>query len=408
MKSPNKIRERDMDDDFLLSLRTGMDPVEARKLLVEYLRKDEMVSAGQLPISDIRRLLGLDMEDLDTLLHTFVSVVLKLISAEQSKGFKVSVQRNGNTYVIKVIDDDSEEHDIIVYSDSLWETERIRSVFVNVNGKRTGVFIEDDDGVQQEVTVDTKINFNGVSEDVARMIIDLRTQVNNLQSKVNQLESGSGSGFYSNSSMLYEDIINKMNLKNAKLSNRMDTYELVIREIQRKLSVLEIGDIITKEKLSQDIIDKLDQVDEIQSTVNTLDNKYLQAGNMTEGQIIYCIDNNLVVGGRDLVVYATICFDDNELAQAKSEKRKLIINVSNGISYEYDSKNDEYDELPFVGNHKNDNVFICNVDTKNIQFVILDDKFIEFAGGGGMAGGSGVTDNTNTTDNTNGGDGKWL
>ena len=45
--------------------------------------------------------------------------------------------------------------------------------------------------------------------------------------------------------------------------------------------------------------------------------------------------------------------------------------------------------MPFLGDHKNDKVFICNIDTENIQFVVLDDKFIEFAGGG-MTGGSGA------------------
>lgn len=394
MKSPNKIRERDMDSDFLLSLRSGMDSIEVSRLLTEYLRRDEVINAGQLPINDIKRLLGLDKEDLDTLMHTFVSVILKLIGEEQSKGFKVSIQKNNSTYVIKVIDDKGKEHDVIVYNDSAWNINGVLGVLVDENGTPTSVLVDDENGVQHEVLVNSSDSDSYANENIIRMISDLQTQVTNLQSKVNQLESnGGGDSSSGGDSALYENIINEMNLKNAELSNRIDNYELVIRELQRRLSVLESvrdnGDTITETRLSQDIIDKLNKVDKIQSTVDTLDNKYLQVGRMSEGQVIHCVYGNSIVGGRDLVIYATICVDGDEVAQAESEKRKLIINVSSGMSYEYDSENDEYDELPFLGDHKNDNVFICNVDTEDIQFVVLDDKFIEFAGGG-IAGGSGA------------------
>ena len=396
MKSPNKIRERDMDDDFLLSLRSGMDSVEVSRLLTEYLRRDEVISAGQLPINDIRTLLGLDKEDLDTLMHTFVSVILKLIGTEQSKGFKVSIQKNDSTYVIKVIDDDGKEHDVIVYNDSAWNINGVLGVLVDNNGTPTSVLVDDENGVQHEILVNPSDSDSYANENVIRMISDLQTQVTNLQSKVNQLESSGSSGGGSSSggdSALYENIINEVNLKNEELINRINDYELIIRELQRRLSVLESvrdeGDTITETRLSQDIIDKLNKVEEIQSTVDTLDDKYLQVGRMSEGQVIHCVYGNSVVGGRDLVIYATICVDDDEVAQAESEKRELIINVSSGMKYEYDSENDEYDELPFLGDHKNDNVFICNIDTENIQFVVLDDKFIEFAGGG-MTGGSGA------------------
>ena len=240
MKSPNKIRERDMDDDFLLSLRSGIDSSEARELLTEYLRRDEVINAGQLPINDIKRLLGLDREDLDTLMHTFVSVILKLISAEQDNGYKVSIQKNDNIYVIKAVGNDGEEHDIIVYNDSRWNLVGTTGVLVDNDGEPASILVEDENGVQHEVIVGAgSSGSGGVSEDVTRMILDLQTQVDNLQTKVNQLEESGGGSSSGGDSTLYENIIEEMNLKNSELINRIDDYELIIRELQRRLSVLE-------------------------------------------------------------------------------------------------------------------------------------------------------------------------
>ena len=147
MKSPNKIRERDMDDDFLLSLKTGVDLVDARKLLLDYLRRDEVISAGQLPIDELRRLLGLDnKEDLNSMLHSLISIILKLVKDEQGKGYKVNVQRNGNSYVIKVVDDNGVAHDIIVYSDTMWDIEEVENALVDNHGENASILIEDELG----------------------------------------------------------------------------------------------------------------------------------------------------------------------------------------------------------------------------------------------------------------------
>jgi hypothetical protein len=150
--------------------------------------------------------------------------------------------------------------------------------------------------------------------------------------------------------------------------------------------------------LCQSIIDKLDKVDTLESSVNNFQNTFVHRGSMKEGQTLYSLSNEMAIAqGRDAIVYATICVDNAEVEQAKTQKKEFIINIDNKMSYEYDDENDEYDEDEFTTKHKNDNVLIFDMDTETIRFVVINEEFVEFAGGvTGGGSGSGVSVTTKT------------
>lgn len=384
MKSPNKIRERDMDVDFLLSLKSGTNVEDARILLADYLRRDEVINAGQLPIQDIKSLLGLDdNSDLESLLHALMMTILKLVNQKDDSLYTISVEKNGVVYTIKAIDKNGQEHDIIAYNDKKY------------------VIVTDDQGIDHEVIIDNDDSNDVDITELTNQILELQALVANLQAQVNNIESGGGSG--SGSSTNYDNEIEQLRLENIELSSRINTYENTVRELERKMALVESNLGLTELKvdetmLCQTIIDRLNKVDTLETSVNNFQNTFVRRGSMKEGQTLYSLSNEMAIAqGRDAIVYATICVDNAEVEQAKTQKKEFIINIDNKTSYEYDEENDEYDEDAFTAKHKNDNVLIFDMDTETIRFVVINEEFVEFASGvtgGGSGGGVSVTTKT--------------
>ena len=403
MKSPNKIRERDMDDDFLLSLKSGTNVEDAKLLLADYLRKDEVINAGQLPIQDLKSLLGLDdNSDLDTLLHTLAMTILKIIAQDSGKPYTVTVDKNGTVYTIKAVDTDGEEHNVVIYNDKGYALVGVYgSIMTDEDGSPISMIVEDDQGVEHEVLIGNDTSSNVDVSELTNQVLELQALVANLQAQVNNIESGGGSG--SGSSTNYDNEIEQLRLENTELSGRINTYENTIRELERKMALVESNLGLTELKvdetmLCQSIIDRLDKVDTLETSVNNFQNTFVHRGSMKEGQTLYSLSNEMAIAqGRDAIVYATICVDNAEVEQAKTQKKEFIINIDNKMSYEYDDENDEYDEDEFTTKHKNDNVLIFDMDTETIRFVVINEEFVEFAGGvTGGGSGSGVSVTTKT------------
>lgn len=393
MKSPNKIRERDMDDDFLLSLKTGVDLVDARKLLLDYLRRDEVISTGQLPIDELRRLLGLDNEeDLNSMLHSLISIILKLVKDEQGKGYKVNVQRNGNSYVIKVVDDNGLAHDIIVYSDTMWDIEEVENALVDNHGENASILIEDELGNRHEILVDSDASSissaDGANEEIVHAIIDLQSHISKLETKVSKIETGgSSSGSSGDIGSLYDDIMAQVRHENNELKGKLDDYKLKIDELERKVGILEqqasSSRTITRDMLEASLADKIKYIDTLQDKMNAFETRFLERGGMKAGQVLYCIDDDGNIEGRNIITYAVTCETEEEVEMGKNNKSTPILNVSTGKIYNYREDVDTYNESDFIGGNKQDNTFVYDINTNSIKYIVANDTITELSNSSG-------------------------
>lgn len=348
-KSTNKIRERDIDEQLLISLRTGTSSSSIQDMLAAYMKKNDPILASQLDETQLQALL----EDLgflpgDITLERLDSAVIQYIQELISTSI-AGIETNNDTTTL---------NDQVTALQTLVSTQQ--STIDKLVGR-----IETLEGQTVEVP-----SLKGYATEtmVKQSIEPLQTKVDSLDTTVTNL---------------IDNTISKVNNDIITIKNTLTAAQSNISELQKnftslttKVNALEQKTVIITEKnLDPTLKQKIDRIDTAYSQVMTIiPSQYLRKPVSGAGFVQFNDSSDTVTVQSPLVpVY--IALDQTAVDNYKSFQKSPILDVSQqklllGDWNEVDGVSTyEYRIIIFSDNMQYDGCSFLNIETETLDYV---------------------------------------
>ena len=384
MKSVNKIKERDMDPEFLLSLLNNSQSLNITELLSSYVRKDETI-----PVSSLSQDYVSNVENSLQELQTAVSDI-----KEQYR--KISVP-------ITMDDFDTKTADIlsaIVYFLNHVKTQdgTVPVISVSASGDRI-IIITDENGNEYNVVIPFMYDYdNGFSAvDKQRLeakIETLQNQVNSLASTVHTLKQGV---FNSNGSVSYGDLTvdnavvsqlvsvisgygEKISLLESKLAafqsditEQTDRHENDITALNNK-----VAKKVQYTNLSVELQQKMDDISDVTRRLSSVESNKMNMPVLGQsGYLFYSAEESNAIKARVPVIKAFVCGTVDDIVTAQNNSEDFIINLQTGEGYQFNSLNKAYDIVQIERNPEYEYMLILNTKTEVIEYMVLGGSLLK-------------------------------
>lgn len=389
MRSVNKIRERDIDPDFLFRLINDTPSLNVTELLRDYVRKDDVMSYESLPseyvnrvndslqtlqdnITDIKSRYRLKTdairaEDFDEeVFNTFraMAIFLQHIRADgyiplistTENGDKsiIIVDENGIEYPVVVpVTTDSTTVDLIEITKLQVQIDTLQRSFNNLQHNIEVLQITGAAGTQSSLTNLDADNVTiqqllDVLQEQDRVINSLKQRLDALQGTADQLSIGA-------------------------LEQRIAQTESDIRNIQDQQSVK-----VSYESLNTALQEKLNTIVDMSRRLSLVENNKMDNPILDQnGYLYYSADMGYIIQARPPIIKATVCNDIEDVITARNNKEKFIINISTGEGYKYDRNKETYDIVQVERNPDYNYLFILNTVTELIEYFILEGTIVK-------------------------------
>ena len=325
MKSPNKIRERDMDSEFLLSLKSGIDSAEASKILADYIRKDESINMTQIP-------------------------------AEYTEYVKALIANSGGGSGITTVTEDSLD-------------DNLKSILTRV---------------KELLTNPTQPGSGGSSEEIAALRQTIDEQQNQINSLNTQLESlrtqmlnyGSDVSLQNKIDQAIDEALAKVESGVESYGNRLVSVENDIKQIKNTFNnkvAIQMSD------LNADLQEKINSISSYDIRISSLAENSVIKGQVNPGQWLrYSNNTNGVVTSAEMVIRAAVCHNEEEFEAEKLKKTEKIITSYDSKLYTCYGEDDDYDEAPMNTDTYNDR-FVYDTRSEMLVYVIQNGNLIKMS-----------------------------
>lgn len=389
MRSINRIRERDIDPDFLFRLINDTPSLNVTELLRDYVKKDDILSYESLP-------------------SEYVNKVNDSLQALQNDIIDIKDKYRLKTNPISVEDFNEEVFNtfkaMAIFLQHIKTDDNIPLISITDDGEKT-IFIIDEDGKEYPVIIPITANSSNVdSIEITKLqaqIDALQRSFNNLQHNVKVLQITGSTGTQSSladldmDSLTVEQLLNVLQEQDRTINNlkqRLDTLqgttdplsigalgqrisqtESDIRSIQDQQSVkvsYESLNITLQEKLDT-IVDMSRRLSLVES--NKMDNPVLDQN----GYLYYSADTGYIIQARPPIIKAAVCNNIEDVITARNNKEKFIINISTGEGYMYDRDTETYDIVQVERSSDYNYLFILNTVTELIEYFVLEGTIVK-------------------------------
>ena len=392
MKSVNKIKERDMDPEFLLSLINNTKTLDIAELLSSYVRKDEVI-----PVSSLS--------------SEYVSNVENSLKELRESIADIKEQYRKMSVPISTDDFDSSTSDILSAITYFLRHVKVHDdatpiISTSPEGDRI-IIITDSDGSEYNVvipfTYDTESGFSAIDKQRLEIqITTLQNQVSNLASTVNVLKQkvlgSSTSTDYSidsvddtTSSYLMsvissqEDRISLLESKLTKLQKGKDDVSIndITDQLEQHDNDITALNMKTAKKiqytnLSVDLQQKIDDVSDITRRLSLVESNKMNIPVIEQsGYLFYSVEEGSTVKSRVPILKACVCNTVDDIIVAQDNNEDFIINLITGEGYQFNSLSKAYDVVQVEKNPDYEYMLILNTRTEVIEYFIFEGSLIK-------------------------------
>lgn len=409
MRSTNKIRERDMDPGFLLSLINNVQSIDVVSLLDGYIKKGDELPRSSLPkdyvnaINDAILKLQTDvayikenyrkksdpitMDDLDENLRKILTALAFFVYHIKARDDFVPIitfAENGERIII-VTDDEGNEYEVVIpimydgtgSGGGLDEIDKARlQNQINILDRDMKTLSNSVDTLQRQIK---SINDNTGSTLPGNVIINLgdldidnidnetiqqlltaivaqASRITALENKIAELE-GSGSGSLPSLSSI---------------SSKIEQCQRDISDLQDKTSQ-KVG----YNNLVYELQDKFDVLSGIVTRIENVETNKMNKPVLDEtGYIYYSAEEGNLLRSRPPIFKAAVCENAEEVIAAQSNNEKFILNLQTGQGFEYDPDKRAYDMVQISKNAFYNNLLIFNTQTEVIDYLVFEGSIV--------------------------------
>lgn len=412
MRSVNKIRERDMDPKFLLSLINNAQSIDVTSLLNGYIKKGDELPRSSLPkdyVEAVNKILLSLQEDVAYIKENYRKKADPISIEDLDDNLRdILTALSFFIYHIKTRDDtvpiitfaDSGERIIIVTDNEGNEYEVVIPIMYDETGSGSGGLNEIDKArLQKQIdTLDNNVSKLNYSIDT------LQRQINSVKDSVGSVSPGDVTINLGDLDIDNVDDKTIQQLLTAIVSqaSRITALENTIAELQgsssSSSSSLSLSSISSQIKKCQndiyDLQDKTSQkvryddlVYDLQNRFNTLSGIMTRIENVETnkmnkpvldetGYIYYSADEGSLLRSRPPILKAAVCEDAEEVIAAQSNNEKFILNLQTGQGFEYDPDKRAYDIVQISKNPFYNNLLIFNTQTEVIDYLVFEGSIV--------------------------------
>lgn len=405
MRSVNKIRERDIDPDFLLSLMSDVQSVNVTELLNSYLKKNETLPRSSLPkdyVDEITEALNALTQEISDIKRDYRKksdpITIDDLDVDLQNIFKAM------SYFLQHVKTKDDTTPVIAYSEA---GERI-IVIVDNSGKEYNVVIpvmyETDDSTS---SID-KLKLQSQIDTLSLRISSLTTTINTLKKQLSMIRSGNSWESITGvnidiSNINLDDIANEstqellkgMSAQSAQIKNLEDTLGKIqggddassLVNITKQVAALEstVGvlssvntDKVKYSDLSSDLQKKINDITNLSERMTAVEtNKMGVPALSRSGYLYYSAEGDKIIKTRPPVLKAAVCEDAQAVTIEQGNGEPLIINLQTGNGYQYNPASSWYDPIQVAQNPDYESILILNTKTENIEYFILEGTIIK-------------------------------
>jgi len=406
VRSTNKIRERDMDPAFLLSLINNAQSIDVTELLGSYLKKGDTIPRSSLPedyvtavndailalqaeVADIKvkyrkKSEPIGMADLDDELKAILTAMFYFLQhvKMQDDTIPVITYNEEGDRVIVVIDNDGNEYNVVIPvmydsgssgSFNAIDKARLQNQIDILQGQiatltntvdilqRTVNNIKNSgSSAGSNVIIDMgDLDINNIDDAAVRQLITIITsqasKITALENTINTLQGGSGSTSLANIVLQISQCKTDIEKLQTKISKKVQYNDLVV-----------------------DLQNRFDNIADITRRIGTVESNKMNKPVLDEdGYLYYCADKGSIVASRAPVLSAAVCENAEDVISAQSNNEKFILNVQTGQGYQYDPVKKAYDIVQVSKNTTYNDLLIFNTQTEVIDYMVLNGSIIK-------------------------------
>lgn len=411
MRSVNKIRERDMDPSFLLSLINNAQSIDVVSLLNGYMKKGDELPRASLPqdyVSAVNEAILALQEDVAYIKENYRKKSDPISMDDLDDNLRnILTALSFFVYHIKAKDDavpiitfaDSGERIIIVTDTEGNEYEVIIPIMYDETGSGGGGLNEIDKARLQN-QIDTLDN----------SVTKLNHSIDTLQRQINSIKDTAGTTLSGDVTINLGDLdidnvddktIQQLLTAIVSQASRITALENTIAELQGSSSSsgsLSLSGIDSQIKRCQtdisDLQDKISQkvqysdlVYDLQDRFNVLSNIVTRIENVETnkmnkpvldetGYVYYSAEEGNLLRSRSPILKAAVCENAEEVIAAQSNNEKFILNLQTGQGFEYDPDKRAYDMVQVSKNAFYNNLLIFNTQTEVIDYLVFEGAIV--------------------------------
>jgi len=396
VKSVNKIRARDLDSDFLLDIYGSKTAGQLQTLLSGYLKKTDRVNRNSLPedyVNDIDNQIKAVQGDIADIKDEYrkKDVAINLSDLDQNvvdiiNGLSYFIQNvrtdRGNTLVaetstgqraIKVRDNTGEEH-IVILPDTYYErsdeavslqlmADRVRQLQLRftVLEETIKAVIKRLDGLPAP-TIDTSLPYYPGGGD--SMILPPYDTQGTVTSSLS-ISSDYETLINEVSDFLYGDGSSSLSF----INNKIGRLQTSVTNLEGKVS-----SGIKRTSLESSVQNDLNRISEFATRIGNLEITKMTEPTLDKSGYFYCnrSSDNSTISLRTPVIRALLCYDNSSVTSAISTMEPYIIDCTQGIVYNYNSTTNTYLSKSLSESTLYDNLFVMDVTTNIIEYIIID------------------------------------
>lgn len=412
MKSTNKIRERDMDPSFLLSLMNNAQGVDVVSLLNGYMKKGDELPRASLPqdyvkaineallelqedVADIKENYRkksdpITMDDLDDNLRnilTALSFFVNHIKTQDDSIPIIAYADNGDRIII-VTDTEGNEYNVVIpimYGETgsgdfnaidksrlqnqidalATQVANIGNSVAAIQRQVTSISNSSNSGgtgLSGDVTINLgDLDINNIDDETIRSLITaLVNQASRITNLENTLAALQGSG--SSSSVSLTNI-------NYQIQQCQNDISELQTQAMRKVSY---NDLV------YDLQDRFDIMSDIDRRVSNVETNKMNNPVLDEsGYLYYSAEGGKLLRSRAPILKAAVCENAEEVIAAQSNNEKFILNLQTGQGFQYNPDKRAYDIEQISRNVTYNDLLIFNTQTEVIDYVVFEGSIIK-------------------------------
>ena len=394
MRSVNKIRERDMDPEFLLSLLNNSQSLNITELLNSYVRKDETIPVSALAsdyvesvennLQDLRSSISdieeqyrktdtlISMKDFDSEINDILSAILYFLKHIKTQGDAVPIisTTNEGDRIIVITDNTGNEHNVIIpfmydtdSSFSVIDKQRFDSQLATlqsqVNNLASAVYT-----LKQVLGLNNTESSAGYSGSLTGDInvSQIMTTLSEQSDRISQLENRLAALQSNNDNVSLDDIMNKL--------KEHDNAVLTLQEKSAK-KVQYTG-------LSPELQQTVDNMSDFARRLSLVENNKMNVPVLDKnGYLFYSVEEGNTVKSRPPILKASVCDDVDDIVVAQNNNEDFIINLQTGEGYQFNSISRSYDTFRFEKNPEFEYMLILNTQTEAIEYFVFEGTLVK-------------------------------